>query len=44
MAEEAKAALGDEAPTTLRRQAAEAEPQLIARSTPGFQAFADLLG
>ena len=44
MAEEAKAALGDDAPTQLRRQAAEAEPQLTARSTPGFQAFADLLG
>ena len=44
MAEEAKAALGDDAPAQLRRQAAEAEPQLIARSTPGFQAFADLLG
>ena len=44
MAEEAKAALGEDAPTTLRRQAAEAEPQLIARSTPGFEAFAGLLG
>jgi GMP synthase (glutamine-hydrolysing) len=44
MAEEAKAALGEDAPTTLRRQAAEAEPQLIARSTPGFEAFASLLG
>jgi GMP synthase (glutamine-hydrolysing) len=44
MAEEAKAALGDDAPAVLRRQAAEAEPQLIARSAPGFQAFADLLG
>ncbi len=44
MAEEAQAALGDDAPTQLRRQAAEAESQLTARSTPGFQAFADLLG
>jgi len=44
MAEEARAALGDDAPTQLRRQAAEAERQLTARSTPGFQAFADLLG
>ena len=44
MDEEAKAALGDDAPTTLRRQASESEPQLTARSTPGFQAFADLLG
>ena len=43
MAEEAKAALGDDAPATLRRQATEAEPQLTARSAPGFQAFADLL-
>ena len=44
MAEEARAALGDDAPIRLRRQAAEAERQLTARSTPGFQAFADLLG
>jgi GMP synthase (glutamine-hydrolysing) len=44
MAEEARAALGDDAPIQLRRQAAEAERQLTARSTPGFQAFADLLG
>ena len=44
MAAEARAALGDDAPAELRRQAAAAEPQLVARSTPGFQAFADLLG
>lgn len=44
MAEEAKSALGDEAPTMLRQQAQEAEPQLTSRSTPGFQAFANLLG
>lgn len=44
MADEAKAALGDDAPARLRRQASEAEPQLTARSTPGFRAFADLLG
>lgn len=44
MAEEARQALGDDAPAQLRRQAAAAEPRLIARSPPGFQAFADLLG
>lgn len=44
MAEEAKGALGDDAPATLRNQAREAAPRLAAHSTPGFQAFADLLG
>jgi GMP synthase (glutamine-hydrolysing) len=44
MAEEAKRALGPDAPTELRSQARAAEEQLIARSTPGFQAFANLLG
>lgn len=44
MAEEARSALGDDAPSQLRRQAAEAEAQLTARSAPGFRAFADLLG
>lgn len=44
MAAEARAALGDDAPAQLRRQAAEAGAQLTARSSPGFQAFADLLG
>jgi GMP synthase (glutamine-hydrolysing) len=44
MAEQAEAVLGPDAPAQLRRQAAEAESQLTARSTPGFQAFADLLG
>lgn len=43
MAAEARAALGPDAEAVLRRQAAEAEPWLIARSTPGFQAFAQLL-
>jgi len=44
MAEEAKSALGEDAPEKLRSQAQAAEPQLTARSTPGFQAFANLLG
>ncbi len=44
MVEEAKCALGESAPADLRRQACAAEPQLTARSTPGFQAFANLLG
>lgn len=44
MAREAKAALGPDAPAQLRRQATAAEPQLTARSTSGFQAFAQLLG
>lgn len=43
MAEEAKSALGEHAPTELRRQAESAERQLTARSTSGFQAFAHLL-
>jgi GMP synthase (glutamine-hydrolysing) len=43
MAAEAKRALGPDAESILRRDAAAAEPNLIARSTPGFQAFADLL-
>jgi GMP synthase (glutamine-hydrolysing) len=41
MANEAADALGAEAAETLRRQARDAEPDLVARSTPGFQAFAD---
>jgi GMP synthase (glutamine-hydrolysing) len=44
MAEEAEAALGEHAAARLRREAAEAEAELRARSTPGFRAFADLLG
>lgn len=44
MAEEAKEVVGDDAPEELRRQARAAEPQLTARSAPGFQAFANLLG
>jgi GMP synthase (glutamine-hydrolysing) len=43
MAEEAVNALGPDAPDELRRQASEAEADLIARSTPGFRAFAGLL-
>lgn len=44
MAAEAKDVLGKHAPAELRRQAETAEQQLTARSTPGFQAFAQLLG
>lgn len=44
MAAEARSALGEDGPDTLRRQARAAAPQLTARSTPGFQAFANLLG
>ena len=43
MRDEAVAALGADAPALLRRQACEAEPDLIARSAKGFQAFAALL-
>jgi GMP synthase (glutamine-hydrolysing) len=43
MHDEATAALGPDAPTVLRRQAREAESDLIPRSAKGFQAFADLL-
>ena len=43
MVEEARAALGPDAEETLRTQAAEHEADLIARSTPGFQAFAELV-
>lgn len=43
MVEEARNALGPDAPDDLRRQASAAEDQLIARSTPGFQAFANLV-
>lgn len=43
MAGEARNALGPDAPDDLRRQAGAAEGQLIARSTPGFKAFADLV-
>lgn len=43
MRDEATAALGVDASATLRRQALEVEPDLIARSAKGFQAFAGLL-
>ncbi|HET7052799.1 MAG TPA: type 1 glutamine amidotransferase [Solirubrobacterales bacterium] len=43
MAAEARNALGDDAPAMLRGQAQTAELQLTARSTPGFEAFVDLL-
>lgn len=43
MADEAKGALGPEARAKLRDQAARVEHDLTARSTPGFQAFADLV-
>lgn len=43
MRDEAIAALGTDAPGTLRRQAREAERDLTTRSARGFQAFADLL-
>jgi GMP synthase (glutamine-hydrolysing) len=43
MASEARNALGPDAAVLLRRQASESEPTLIARSTSGFRAFADLV-
>ncbi len=43
MAAQAHAALGPDAESILRRQAAEHEEELVARSTPGFQAFAGLV-
>jgi GMP synthase (glutamine-hydrolysing) len=43
MVEEARDALGPDAPDDLRWQAGAAEGQLIARSMPGFQAFANLV-
>jgi GMP synthase (glutamine-hydrolysing) len=43
MAEEARAALGPEAPAELRRQADEAQGPLADRSIPGFRAFASLV-
>jgi GMP synthase (glutamine-hydrolysing) len=43
MAAEAEAALGPDAASILRRQAAEHEADLIARSAPGFRAFAELV-
>jgi len=43
MADEAREALGADAAADLPRRASEAEPDLIARSTPGFRAFADLV-
>lgn len=43
MIEEAKSALGPNAPAEMRHQAQAAESELIARSTPGFQAFAELV-
>ena len=42
MAEEAREALGADAVADLPCQARKAEPDLIARSAPGFRAFADL--
>ncbi len=43
MAAEARAALGPDAESILRDQAAEHERDLVSRSTPGFRAFADLV-
>lgn len=43
MAEEAIAVLGDSGAAALPAAAAEAEPALIERTTPGFQAFANLV-
>ena len=43
MASEATQALGREAAAALPRQASEAESELIARSTPGFDHFANLV-
>jgi len=43
MASEAVSALGPDAPAQLRHQARTAENELIARSTPGFRAFAELV-
>jgi GMP synthase (glutamine-hydrolysing) len=43
MAGEATSALGREAAAELRREAGDVEDELIARSTPGFQAFAHLV-
>jgi GMP synthase (glutamine-hydrolysing) len=43
MVEEARHALGPDGPAELQRQARTAEGRLVARSTPGFQAFADLV-
>jgi GMP synthase (glutamine-hydrolysing) len=43
MATEARNALGPDAAALLRRQASESEPTLIARSTSGFRAFAELV-
>jgi GMP synthase (glutamine-hydrolysing) len=43
MAAEAGEALGPDAAAILRRQAAEHEADLVARSTPGFRAFAELV-
>lgn len=43
MVEEARNAIGPEAPAELKRQARAAEGRLVTRSTPGFLAFADLV-
>jgi GMP synthase (glutamine-hydrolysing) len=43
MAAEAGEALGPDASAILRRQARDAEGDLIQRSTPGFRAFADMV-
>lgn len=43
MAEEARDGLGPDAAAELRAQASDAQDLLIARSTPGFQAFAGLV-
>jgi GMP synthase (glutamine-hydrolysing) len=43
MAAEARDALGSDAESVLRRQAAEHAEDLVTRSTPGFRAFAELV-
>jgi GMP synthase (glutamine-hydrolysing) len=43
MEAEARDALGADAASTLRQQALSAAPELVTRSAPGFQAFADLV-
>jgi GMP synthase (glutamine-hydrolysing) len=43
MIEEARAALGDEGAHALPERAAAAEPALVARTTPGFEAFAEIV-
>jgi GMP synthase (glutamine-hydrolysing) len=43
MADQAEAALGTEAASTLREQVRLAEPDLVRRTTPGFRAFAGIV-